>query len=408
MTKRVVITGMGGVTAFGNDWLSVQTNLKQLNNAVRYMPEWEIYDGLHTKLGAPIDNFTLPEHYTRKKTRSMGRVSLLSTKATELALEKAGLLDDPILTNGETGIAFGSSTGSTQPVAEFATMLNEKHTNNITATTYIQMMPHTTAVNTGLFFGLKGRLITTSSACTSGSQAIGYAYEAIKYGMQTIMVAGGAEELCPSEAAVFDTLFATSQLNDQPKKSPRPYDRDRDGLVIGEGAGALILEEYEHAKARGAKIYGEIISFKTNCDASHITQPRQETIQICMEQALKQAKLDPKQIGYISAHGTATARGDIAESNAVANIYGNQTPISSLKSYFGHTLGACGAIEAWLSVEMMHNGWFNPTINLENVDPACGDLDYIVGSGRNLDIEYMQTNNFAFGGINTSIIIKRI
>lgn len=408
MTKRVVITGMGGVTAFGNDWLSVQTNLKQLNNAVRYMPEWEIYDGLHTKLGAPIDNFTLPEHYTRKKTRSMGRVSLLSTKATELALEKAGLLDDPILTNGETGIAFGSSTGSTQPVAEFATMLNEKHTNNITATTYIQMMPHTTAVNTGLFFGLKGRLITTSSACTSGSQAIGYAYEAIKYGMQTIMVAGGAEELCPSEAAVFDTLFATSQLNDQPKKSPRPYDRDRDGLVIGEGAGALILEEYEHAKARGAKIYGEIISFKTNCDASHITQPRQETIQICMEKALKQAKLDPKQIGYISAHGTATARGDIAESNAVANIYGNQTPISSLKSYFGHTLGACGAIEAWLSVEMMHSGWFNPTINLENVDPACGDLDYIVGSGRNLDIEYMQTNNFAFGGINTSIIIKRI
>ncbi|WP_430875733.1 beta-ketoacyl-ACP synthase [Gilliamella sp. G0441] len=408
MTKRVVITGMGGVTAFGNDWLSVQTNLKQLNNAVRYMPEWEIYDGLHTKLGAPIDNFTLPEHYTRKKTRSMGRVSLLSTKATELALEKAGLLDDPILTNGETGIAFGSSTGSTQPVAEFATMLNEKHTNNITATTYIQMMPHTTAVNTGLFFGLKGRLITTSSACTSGSQAIGYAYEAIKYGMQTIMVAGGAEELCPSEAAVFDTLFATSQLNDQPKRSPRPYDRDRDGLVIGEGAGALILEEYEHAKARGAKIYGEIISFKTNCDASHITQPRQETIQICMEQALKQARLDPKQIGFISAHGTATARGDVAESNAVANIYGNQTPISSLKSYFGHTLGACGAIEAWLSVEMMHSGWFNPTINLENVDPACGDLDYIVGTGRHLDIEFIQTNNFAFGGINTSIIIKRI
>ena len=408
MTKRVVITGMGGVTALGNDWLNVQNSLTQLQNAVRYMPEWEIYDGLHTKLGAPIDNFIIPEHYTRKKIRSMGRVSLLSTKATEIALEKAGLLDDPILTGGETGIAFGSSTGSTQPVAEFATMLNEKHTNNITATTYIQMMPHTTAVNTGLFFGLKGRLITTSSACTSGSQAIGYAYEAIKYGMQTIMVAGGAEELCPSEAAVFDTLFATSQLNDTPKLSPRPYDRDRDGLVIGEGAGALILEEYEHAKARGAKIYGEIISFKTNCDASHITQPRQETIQICMEEALKQAKLDAKQIGYISAHGTATARGDIAESNAVANIYGNQTPISSLKSYFGHTLGACGAIEAWLSVEMMHNGWFNPTINLENVDPACGDLDYIVGSGRNLDIEYMQTNNFAFGGINTSIIIKRI
>lgn len=408
MSKRVVITGMGGVTAFGDDWINIQNRLKKLENAVRYMPEWEIYDGLHTKLGAPIDHLELPEHYTRKKTRSMGRVSLLSTKATEIALENSGLLNDLVITNGETGIAFGSSTGSTQPVASFATMLNEKHTNNITATTYIQMMPHTTAVNTGLFFGLKGRLITTSSACTSGSQAIGYAYEAIKFGMQTVMVAGGAEELCPSEAAVFDTLFATSQKNDTPKLSPKPYDRDRDGLVIGEGAGALILEEYEHAKARGAKIYGEIISFITNCDASHITQPRQETIQYCMELSLKQAGLDPSAIGYISAHGTATTRGDIAESNAVANIYGNKTPISSLKSYFGHTLGACGAIEAWLSIEMMHSGWFNPTINLNNIDPECGDLDYIVGAGRQLDIEYLQTNNFAFGGINTSIIIKRL
>jgi 3-oxoacyl-[acyl-carrier-protein] synthase II len=407
MIKRVVITGMGGVTAFGNDWLRIQERLKKLENAVRYMPEWEIYDGLHTKLGAPIDNFTIPEHYTRKKIRSMGRVSLLSTKATEIALEKAGLLDDPIITNGETGIAFGSSTGSTQPVASFATMLNEKHTNNITATTYVQMMPHTTAVNTGLFFGLKGRVITTSSACTSGSQAIGYAYEAIKYGMQTAMVAGGAEELCPSEAAVFDTLFATSQKNDTPKNSPRPFDKNRDGLVIGEGAGALILEEYEHAKARGAKIYGEIVGFMTNCDASHITQPRKETMKICIEKALKRAHLSPSDIGYISAHGTATDRGDIAESNATADIFGNQTPISSLKSYFGHTLGACGAVEAWLTLEMMNSGWFNPTINLNNVDPACGELDYIVGAGRNLDIEYFQTNNFAFGGINTSIIIKR-
>ncbi|OCG62016.1 beta-ketoacyl-ACP synthase [Gilliamella sp. GillExp13] len=407
MTKRVVITGMGGVTAFGNDWISIQEKLKKLENAVRYMPEWEIYDGLHTKLGAPIDNFTIPEHYTRKKIRSMGRVSLLSTKATEIALEKSGLLDDPIITNGKTGIAFGSSTGSTQPVASFATMLNEKHTNNITATTYVQMMPHTTVVNTGLFFGLKGRVITTSSACTSGSQAIGYAYEAIKYGMQTAMVAGGAEELCPSEAAVFDTLFATSQKNDNPKSSPRPFDKDRDGLVIGEGAGALILEEYEHAKARGAKIYGEIVGFMTNCDASHITQPRKETMKLCIEQALKKANLSPAEIGYISAHGTATDRGDIAESNATSEIFGNQTPISSLKSYFGHTLGACGALEAWLTLEMMHSGWFNPTINLNNIDPACGDLDYIMGTGRNLDIEYFQTNNFAFGGINTSIIIKR-
>lgn len=408
MTRRVVVTGMGAVTALGNDWPTIQSKLKKFKNAVRYMPEWEVYNGLNTKLGAPIDNLPLPHHYTRKKIRSMGRVSLMSTRATEMALTKAGLLDDPILTNGQTGIAFGSSTGSTAPVAAFATMLNEKHTNNITATTYVQMMPHTTAVNTGLFFGLKGRVIPTSSACTSGSQAIGYAYEAIRHGLQTVMVAGGAEELCPSEAAVFDTLFATSQKNAYPQLSPTPFDKDRDGLVIGEGAGALILEEYEHAKARGAKIYGEVVGFMTNCDASHITQPRKETMRFCIEHALKQAKLPASAIGYISAHGTATDRGDVAESQATAEIYGDKTPISSLKSYLGHTLGACGAIEAAASLEMMHTGWFHPTINLNNVDPNCGMLDYITGSGRELDIEYIQTNNFAFGGINTSIIMKRI
>lgn len=217
MTCRVVITGMGGVTAFGERWQDVSRRLLAYENAVRTMPEWQIYDGLHTLLGAPIDDFVLPEHYTRKRIRAMGRVSLLSTRATELALEQAGLIDDPVLTNGQTGIAYGSSTGSTGPVSEFATMLTEKHTNNITGTTYVQMMPHTTAVNTGLFFGLRGRVIPTSSACTSGSQAIGYAWEAIRHGYQKVMVAGGAEELCPSEAAVFDTLFATSQRNDSPK-----------------------------------------------------------------------------------------------------------------------------------------------------------------------------------------------
>lgn len=190
MTRRVVITGMGGVTAFGENWQSVSSRLLAYENAVRKMPEWQVYDGLHTLLGAPIDDFTLPEHYTRKRIRAMGRVSLMSTRATELALEQAGLIGEAVLTNGQTGIAYGSSTGSTGPVSEFATMLTEKHTNNITGTTYVQMMPHTTAVNTGLFFGLRGRVIPTSSACTSGSQAIGYAWEAIRHGYQTVMVAG--------------------------------------------------------------------------------------------------------------------------------------------------------------------------------------------------------------------------
>lgn len=405
--RRVVVTGMGGVTAFGENWQDVAAGLRAGQNAVRKMPEWQVYQGLHTMLGAPVDNFSVPEHYTRKRIRSMGRVSLMATRASELALEQANLIGHPVLTHGETGIAYGSSTGSTGPVSEFATMLTEKHTNNITGTTYVQMMPHTTAVNAGLFFGLRGRVIPTSSACTSGSQAIGYAWEAIRHGYQTVMVAGGAEELCPSEAAVFDTLFATSQRNDAPKTTPSPFDKNRDGLVIGEGAGTLILEELEHARARGATIYGEIVSFATNCDAAHITQPQQETMQICIEKALKMAGLGPRDIGYISAHGTATDRGDIAESQATEALFGAHVPISSLKSYFGHTLGACGALEAWMSLEMMREGWFAPTLNLNQPDDQCGALDYIMGEARHVDCEFLQTNNFAFGGINTSLVIRR-
>lgn len=405
--RRVVVTGMGGVTAFGESWQRVSDGLRAGRNAIRKMPEWRVYDGLNTQLGSPIDDFTPPEHYTRKRIRSMGRVSLMATRATELALQQAGLLEHPVLTSGETGIAYGSSTGSTGPVSDFATMLTEKHTNNITGTTYVQMMPHTTAVNAGLFFGLRGRVIPTSSACTSGSQAIGYAWEAIRHGYQTVMVAGGAEELCPSEAAVFDTLFATSQRNDAPHTTPSPFDAGRDGLVIGEGAGTLVLEELEHAQARGATIYAELVGFYTNCDAAHITQPQRETMQICIEGSLRCAGLSAGDIGYINAHGTATDRGDVAESLATAAVFGDATPISSLKSYFGHTLGACGALEAWMSIEMMREGWFAPTLNLRQPAEDCGALDYIMGEPRYIDTDYVQSNNFAFGGINTSLIFRR-
>lgn len=407
MTRRVVVTGLGTVTALGESWEENRAGLLARKNAVAQMPEWDIFSGLNTKLAAPIKNFTLPEHYTRKRIRSMGRVSLLSTRATEYAIESAGLLEDEFLKSGRVGIAYGSCTGSTAAVCDFADMLVNHSTHKITATSYVQMMPHTTAVNTGLFFGLTGRVIPTSSACTSGSQAIGYAYEAIRFGLQDAMVAGGAEELCPSEVAVFDTLFATSTLNDTPSVTPKPFDRTRDGLVIGEGAGTLMLEELEHAKARGAKIYAEIVGFATNCDATHITQPNRVTIQRCIEDALRMAELSPADIGYISAHGTATDRGDVAESQATAAVFGNKTPISSIKSFLGHTLGACGAIEAIYAIQMMREGWFSPTINLSEPDPECGNLDYIMGEERQIETDYVMSNNFAFGGINTSLIFKR-
>lgn len=405
--RRVVITGMGALSALGDNWETIKAGLLRKENAVTYMQDWDVYNGLLTKLGAPVTYFKVPDHYTRKKIRSMGRVALFATYTTELALKDAGLLGDPCVSDGSTGIAFGSCTGSTKPLRDFGTMFMRHDTGDITSTTYLQMMPHTTAVNAGLFFGVKGRLIPTSSACTSGSQAIGYAYEAIRFGLQEVMLAGGAEELCPSEAAVFDTLFATTQKNATPKLTPSPFDKDRDGLVLGEGSGTLVLEELEHARARDARIYAEILSFATNCDASHVTQPKSETMEICMRRALKDSGLAAEEIGYISAHGTGTTRGDVAESQATWLLFGSHTPISSLKSYLGHTLGACGALEAIVALKMMEEGWFHPTLNLQNVDPECGELDYIVDCERKIDTGAVMTNNFAFGGINTSLVLKR-
>jgi len=222
-----------------------------------------------------------------------------------------------------------------------------------------------------------------------------------------MMVAGGAEELCPTEAAVFDTLYATSTKNDHPETTPSPFDEHRDGLVIGEGAGALILEEFSSAENRGAKIYAELVGFGTNADGAHITQPHFETMQIAMQLALDDAGISPEDIGYISAHGTATDRGDIAESIATHNIFGKNTPISSFKSFTGHTLGACGALEAFVAINMINEGWAHATANLSSIDPRCTELDYIKSKHRDLDIEYVMSNNFAFGGINTSLIFKK-
>jgi 3-oxoacyl-[acyl-carrier-protein] synthase II len=405
--RRVVVTGMGVLTSLGDNWQDFSAALKAGVSGIKHMQDWETYKDLNTHLAGPIEDFTVPAHYPRKKIRSMGRVSLLATRATEVALQDAGLLDDPILQSGAVGVSYGSSTGSTDATRDFAVMLDRRDIGGATATTYIRMMGHTSPVNVGVFFGLKGRIITTSSACTSGSQGIGYAYEAIKYGKQTLMVAGGGEELCPSEAAVFDTLYATSTKNSTPTLTPSPFDKDRDGLVIGEGAGTLILEELEHAQARGAKIYAELVGFGTNSDGGHITQPDANTMNIAMALALQDAGLDVSAIGYVNAHGTATDRGDIAESRATEKLFGSQMPISTLKGNIGHTLGACGALEAWASIQMMNEGWFAPTLNLRNPDPECGELDYIMGAPRVLQCEYVMSNNFAFGGINTSLIFKR-
>lgn len=409
MSRRVVVTGGSCISSLGMELDEIFTSLKSLKNRIVRMEDWDKYTQMNTRLAAPI-LYDLPE-YPRKKIRGAGRVGLLALASADKAMQVAGLTGDTeLLKSGRVGVAYGSSMGSVNPLMDFFSMLNPPYDcSKITATTYIRSMPQTCAVNISVFFGMTGRLITTNTACTSGSLSIGYAYEAIKYGMQDVMVAGGADELDPTESAVFDTLFATSVKNETPELTPAAYDKDRDGLVIGEGAGTLVLEEYEHAKARGAHIYAELVGFGHNTDGDHITQPKKETMQHALELALLDSGVAPEAIGYVNGHGTATHHGDIAESWATYGAFRNRAvPLSSLKSYIGHSLGACGGIEAWLGINMMNRGWFSPNLNLKNVDPECAPLDYITGSGREMDVEYFMSNNFAFGGINTSLIFKKV
>ena len=406
MNRRVVVTGGSVISALGNEWNEIFANLKQKKNKIKYMPEWERYQGMNTRLACPVD-FKAPD-FPRKKTRGMGRIALMAVTSADNALKDAGLHESPELKAGRCGVSYGSSAGSIDSLLDFYSMLITDTANKISATTYIKMMPQTCAANISVFYGLTGRLITTNTACTSGSMSIGYAFESIRNGQQDIMLAGGAEELSPADSAVFDVLFAASGLNDKPELTPKAYDKNRDGLVIGEGSGTLILEEYEHAVARGAKIYAEMVGFGTNTDGTHITQPNKTTMRRAMELALESAGLTPDKIGYVNTHGTATLAGDVAESHATYEVFGGKVPVSTIKNYIGHTLGACGVIEAWTAINMMREGWLAPDINLTEVDPECAPLDYIMGDGRENKVDYIMSNNFAFGGINTSLIFKRL
>lgn len=405
MRRNVVITGGGVVTPLGRNWDEISKSLHSLKSCVRYDKNLEGYKNLRCHLDAPVTE-DLPA-YPRKKVRGMGRVALLALTATERALALAGIgSDDPMLKNGRCGIAYGSSAGDVDSMMDFYSLLVTHDSKQMNPMTYLKEMPQTCAANLSVYYGLRGRLITTNTACTSSSQAIGYAYEAIQSGKQDLMIAGGAEEFTPADVGVFDSMFAAS-VTDDPSKAPRAYDKSRDGLVIGEGAGTLILEEEEHARARGAKIYGRLAGFATNTDGTHITHPNRETMAVVMRLALEDAGLKGQDIGYVNTHGTATIEGDIAESNATRDVFGRDIPASTLKGYIGHTLGACGAIEAWLTLCMQHEGWFCPNLNLTEVDPDCGKLGFITGDGLRLDARYVMTNNFAFGGINTSLILEK-
>jgi 3-oxoacyl-[acyl-carrier-protein] synthase II len=399
---------MAGLSPIGQDWKSVRDCLQGGRSGIRRVELWDDVPDFNTRLGAPVVGFEAPEHWARKKRRAMGRVSLLSARAAELALIDAGLAESEVLGSGRVGVSFGSSSGSPPAMGVYAEKLFQGKTlRGIGANEYLQIMSHTCAANIANLFELRGRVISTCTACTSASQGIGFAFETIAHGKQDVMLAGGAEELHPMVVAVFDILFSTSTRNDEPESTPRPFDAARDGLVVGEGAGCFVLEELEHARRRGARIHAEVLGFGTSSDGQHMTNPDPVGMEAALRLALEDAQLAPSDIDYVNAHGTATEVGDIAESQATAKVFGDRVPISSLKGHLGHTLGACGALEAWMTLGMLHEGWFAPTLHLEEVDPRCGALDYIVGAPRELRAEIVMSNNFAFGGVNTSLIFRR-
>jgi 3-oxoacyl-[acyl-carrier-protein] synthase II len=338
----------------------------------------------------------------------MGRDSLFATRASELALADAGLFDHPVLGDGRTGVAYGCTQGSPRALEVYARQFYGKQTTSgIRGSDFIRFMSHTCAANVAQFFGVRGRIIPATSACTSGSQGIGYAYEAIRFGRQDVMLAGGAEEIDGIDAAIFDILLAASTRNDEPTRTPRPFDTARDGVVVAEGAATLVLEELSYARARGARIVAEVIGYGTNCDGMHMTNPSPEGMEQVMRLALADAGIDASAVDYVNAHGTGTEVGDVAESHATHRVFGERVPVSTLKGHMGHTLGACGALEAWISLEMLREGWVAPTLNLEEQDPRCAPLDYVMGAPRELAAETIVSNNFAFGGVNTSLVFRR-
>lgn len=403
MTRRVAVTGIGVLSPIGSTLSEVSESLTTARSGIRVQEAWRSIDGLNTFLGAPVAQTDFG--FTKKETRTMGRVGQMAVWATQEALKDSGLAQSD-WQSIRCGIAYGSTQGSSEALMEFSTQIMNSGGGfqGVRPTNYIKFMSHTCAANMGTFFGVRGRIITTCSACTSGSQGVGFGYESIKYGMQDIMITGGAEELHFTHAGVFDLLRATStRYNDNPEATPRPFDTDRDGLVVGEGAATLILEEWEHAKKRGATIYAEVLGYGTTCDGAHMTSPQKEGMASAMTVALADAKIPAAQIDYINAHATATKIGDYAESHATLAAIGANAPVSSTKGITGHTLGAAGSLESVISIIALREGFVPKNYNLETPDPECAALNYVLET-ESKKLKTIMNNNFAFGGVNTSLI----
>ena len=404
--RRVVVTGVGLNSPLGNSYEELYQGLVEEKCGIEYIENWDEIEYLGPKIAGVVKGLDFSQ-IPRKYRRSMDRVAQLSALSTQDAIEDAGLTQE-ILSGRRCGLAFGSTMGGNETLFEYVPEVkNSMSFRGQNSMSFLKIMSHTIAANLAQMFGIRGRNLPTCSACTSSSQAVGAGYESIKYGMSDVMVCGGSEGLHYLAAGVFDVMgAAATHYNDDPKKASKPFDQTRDGLVLGEGGGTVVLEELEHARARGAKIYGEVIGYATNCDGSHITTPSKDGMRSVMATALEDAKIDPRDVDYINAHATATQKGDIAESQATYEIFGSQTPISSTKGHMGHLLGGCGVVESIICLLAINRSFLPKTMNFSILDKNCAPIN-VLAKNMQKNITIAMNNNFAFGGINTSLIYKK-
>jgi len=405
--NRVVITGLGVVSPFGNGLPNLMKGLREGRSSVRRMEGWEQYIGLRSLVGAPVE-MQDEKRIPRQKRRSMGRMSIFAAQAADEALADAGIaLTDE--NRWRTGCVIGSTMGSAKSINDaFEIMLPHKDLSRLNSTMFFQCMSHTAAVNVAQYLELNGSIMAPAAACASALHALGAGYDQIRLGRQDVLLCGGAEELHPTVTGSFDILFATSaKYNDSPQETPRPFDRERDGLVCGEGSGLLVLESYEHAVKRKAKIYAEIVGYSTTANGLHVSQSNRESMVACMRQALGEAGIRADAVDYINAHATATIQGDQEEAEAIREIFGASAPVSSLKGYLGHTLGASGAIELAASLKMMEEGVIYPTLNLRSVSPECEGIHHVMQPLKK-QVTTILKNGFAFGGINAALVCRKL
>lgn len=410
MTRRVVITACSAITPIGYGKHDIVESLRTGRSGVKPLrDDGLLTDHIHSKVFGTVD-YPIDYGFPRKDTKTMGPVAYYACKVAKDVLEESGLSQE-FITSGRLGVSFSSTHGS--PTIQrniyktfFSNLKNEF--SSIGAVDYLKSMVHTTAVNITRMFGITGRVIASSTACTTSSQSIGFGYEMVKYGMQDAMICGGADEYDTTTVAVFDNLLACSvDYNDTPECTPRPFDTKRDGLVVGEGGAAVLLEEYESAKARGANILGEVIGFACNNNGGDLILPNLDGITTTLRLALADAGIRAEDVDFISAHATATKMGDVIESQAIDKVYGDKPYVIGLKSYMGHTMGTCGAIELILSLYMMQEGFLAPTLNLESVDERCAMLRH-VRKLTEIKTSVAAIQNFAFGGVNTCLIIRDV